>query len=115
MIFTAEESWQMSEPEKVLAIIKEMEIWRLGNWDGCCCCQFNIRNVSVDISCGKGRKQGVWINGGELDYGPGALPEKLLRPVADEVVRQLTEMTSRSGDWPVHFREWDRELDEGST
>lgn len=31
-MFSAPESWKMSETEKVVAIIKEVECWRLGNW-----------------------------------------------------------------------------------
>ncbi len=102
----------MSEQEQVVALIREVGINRLGNWDGCCCSRFSIRNVDVDIACGKGRHQGLWISSGSLDYGDtDAEQERSLRPIADEVVSQLREKSSRDDNWKVHFREWDRELD----
>lgn len=99
MLFTAEESWQMSEPEKVVAIIKECGLWMLGNWDGCCCSNFKIRNVEIDISCGKGRDQGIWVSSYSMDYDD----KSLLRQIADEVLRQLRESSNRVDRWAVHF------------
>lgn len=109
-MFTAKESWKMSEPEKVAALIKEVGCWRLGNWDGCCCSRFSVRNVDVDISCGKGRDQGVWISSASMDYGEieHGDPE-LLRPIMSEVVRQLAEQSGRGGKFAEHFHPWTRE------
>ena len=56
-----------SEPELVLDLIKEVGVCRLGNWDGCCCSGFSVRNVNVDISCGKGRNRGIWIHAYPVD------------------------------------------------
>ncbi len=64
-MFSASEFSKMSEPEKVVAIIKELECFRLGNWDGCCCSHFSIRNVEVKISCGKGAEQSVRVTIGQ--------------------------------------------------
>lgn len=103
-MYSAEESWRMSEPDKVLAIIKEVGLWRLGNWDGCCCSQFSLRNVEIDISCGKGREQAVWMSSRSMDYDED--PEGQLTPVMDEVVRQLSEGSGRGGNFARYFKPW---------
>lgn len=99
-IFTLEESWKMNEPEKVVNIIKELECWRLGNWDGCCCSSFNIRGVDIDISCGKGREQAVWVSSKSMDYED----KKSLRPIMIEVIRQVTEKSGRGGNFVQYFK-----------
>jgi hypothetical protein len=96
-MFTVEESWKMSEPEKVLALIRELGCWRLGNRDGCCCCNFSIRNVDVRISCGKGGEQGVWVGSGSTDYNAD-----LLKPIMEEVVRQCDEECARAAPFIGH-------------
>lgn len=100
--FTAEESWRMSEPEKVVALIRHLQCWRLGNWDGCCCSRFSLRNVDVDISCGKGREQAVWVSSHSSYYSG----EDDLRPIMDEVIRQVTEQSGRGGKFAQYFEEW---------
>lgn len=94
-IFTVEQSWKMTEPEKVVSLIRLLECWRLGNWDGCCCSRFSIRGVDVDISCGKGGQQAVWVSSPSLDY----MDKELLRPIMDEVIRQVTEQSGRGGSF----------------
>lgn len=91
-MFTAEESWKMSEPEKVVAILKEAGVWRLANWDGCICSRFSVRNVDVDISCGKGGDRGVWVSSPSLDYMPHDNwgDGNSLEPIADEIRKQMT-------------------------
>lgn len=96
----------MDECDTVLALVKSLGIWRLGNLDGCCCSRFSLRNVDVDIACGKGRKRGVYVSSASMDYDD---PE-LLRPIAEEVRQQLEECDHR-GPAPIHLREWSRELD----
>jgi hypothetical protein len=87
-MFTAEESWKMSEPEKVVAIIKEVGAWRLGNWDGCTCSHFSIRNVQIDVGCGKGSPRNVHVSSRSGDYdGENAA----LRMIGEEVARQVQE------------------------
>lgn len=93
MMFTAEQSWKMSETEKVVAIIRDVECWRLGNWDGCCCSDFTIRNVEVDISCGKGGEKAVKVSSRSGDYAE----KENLRPILAEVLRQVSEQSSRAG------------------
>lgn len=89
----------MTEPEKVVAMIKELGCWRLGNWDGCCCSNFSLRNVDVRISCGKGGEQGVWIGSGSMDYD-----EESLRPIMEEVVRQCDEQACRANPFVGHVQ-----------
>ena len=111
-MFDTPQSWKMSEPEKIVAIIKEVECWRLGNWGGCCCSHFSIRNVDIDISCGKGREQAVWIGSPSMDYWNGVSKngndENLLRPIMEEVVRQLTEQSGRGGTFAQYFHKWEK-------
>lgn len=91
----------MSETQKVVALIKELECWRLGNWDGCCCSRFSIRNVDVDISCGKGREQAVWVSSHSMDYDD----KSLLRPIMAEVIRQVTEQSGRARPFAQYIGE----------
>lgn len=92
-MFTAQESWRMSEPQKVLSIIKDVGAWRLGNWDGCTCSSFSIRNVNIDIGCGKGSPRRVHVSSRSGDYENGTVA---LRMIGDEVARQVQEGDSRS-------------------
>lgn len=94
----------MSEPEKVVAIISEVQCRKLGNWDGCCCSNFSIRNVNVDISCGKGREQAVWVSSASGDYED----QSLLKPIMAEVIRQVTEQSARRGTFAQYFEPWKR-------
>lgn len=106
-MFTVEESWKMTEPEMVLALVRDLGLWRLGNWDGCCCSSFSIRNVNIDISCGKGREQSVCMWSGSMDYGMSEQDgQKLLQPVMNEVVTQLAEFSGRGGEFKQYFHEW---------
>lgn len=98
-MFTVEQSWKMTETEMVVALIKELGCWRLGNWDGCCCSNFSVRNVDVNISCGKGSEQGVWIKSVSGDYDN----IELLRPIMEEVVRQCDEQAARAAPFVGHI------------
>lgn len=103
-MYTVEESWRMSEVEKVVAIIKEVGVWRLGNFDGCCCCKFGLRNVDISVSCGKGGSRGVTVSSDSLDYyetASGVGPD-VLRPIAEEAARQVENSDGR-GPCPVHI------------
>lgn len=95
----------MSETERVVAIIKDVECSSLGNWDGCCCSEFSIRNVLVEVSCGKGRKQGIWVSSRSMDYDDAGL----LQPVMDEVFAQVTEQSGRGGPFAQHLYKWTNE------
>lgn len=97
-----QEWWQLSETDRVVEIIKEVGCSVLGNWDGCCCCNFSIRNVEVDISCGKGGEQAVWVSSNSCDYDG----EPTLRPIMDEVIRQVTEQSGRGGSFAQFFEPW---------
>lgn len=111
-MFEPEQSWNMDEPQKVLALIKVVKVWRLANWDGCVCSRFSIRNVDVDISCGKGRARGVWVSSPSCDYWDGKSAdgnyEAMLRPIAEEIVSQIDD---GRGHMPIQFREWDKVKD----
>jgi hypothetical protein len=60
--------WKKTEPERVLDVIKEVGIHRLANLDGCICCSFEIRNVRVEVCCGKGGERGCRLSSRSLDY-----------------------------------------------
>lgn len=94
-LYSDRQSWKMSETDKVVSIIKDVQCWRLGKWDGCCCSHFSIREVEVDIACGKGKEQSVTVRSGSSDFPD----ENSLRPIMDEVIRQVTEQSGRSGEF----------------
>ncbi len=88
-----------TEPELVLELIKEIGVSRLGNWDGCECSSFSIRNVTVDISCGKGQKRGILISSNSMDYED----EGLLYPIGEDVKQQV-ESSSHRGPITVSYQ-----------
>lgn len=102
----------MSEPEEVLALVKEIGVGRLGGADGCMCLHFNIRRVDIDVSCGKGRDRGLWISSRSMDYWDSSTANdssiKMLRPIAEEVARQVEDSDGR-GPVPIHYHEWGKE------
>ena len=104
-----QEWWKTPENMRIVRIIREVGVWVLGNFDGCSCCDFKIRNVEIDISCGKGRDRGLWIYSPSLDYWDEVTPNgnnvDLLRPIAEEVIRQVEKSDGR-GPIPVHYHEW---------
>ncbi len=103
------------EHEVVVDLIREVGVGRLGNFDGCVCCHFEVRNVSVDVACGKGRNRGVWVSSGSLDYydqEQNCLDESLLRPIADEVKRQIEDADGHMrGTIAAHCRAWCKSTD----
>jgi hypothetical protein len=96
------------EHEIVVDLIREVGVARLGHFDGCVCCHFNVRNIEIAISCGKGDERGLWISSPSLDYYLEGTKDdsdpKLLRPIAEEVRRQVEAADTR-GPLPVHFHE----------
>jgi hypothetical protein len=102
-MFTREESWKMSEPEKVLALIKEIGIWRLGNFDGCICSSFKLRDVNVDISCGKGMDRAARVYSNSMDFMEDH--DEQMKDIAEEIKRQA-EQSDERGPIPVFFEEW---------
>lgn len=98
LIFTAPESWKMTETQKVVAIIRAIECWRLGNWDGCCCSRFSIRGVDVEISCGKA-DEAIRVSSRSYNY------DKLddLKPIMAEIVRQVSEQSGRGENFAQYL------------
>jgi hypothetical protein len=97
----------MSQTEDVVSLIKEVRCWRLGYWDGCCCSRFSVRNVDVEISCGKERERAIWVSSTSIDY----LDDALLHPIMAEIVKQLTECSYQGGTFAQYidgFRYEDR-------
>ena len=96
-----------SEPERVLDLIKEVKVYNLGNWDGCVCCHFSIRNVNVDVACGKGSDQAIRVWSNSMDYmeGYGDPHDEALKPIAEEVRRQVIDGSFRGGDFPIFYEE----------
>jgi hypothetical protein len=106
-MFDVQQSRKMQEHEMVLAIVKEVEVWRLGHFDGCCCCWFRVRDVQIDVSCGKGSERAVRVYSQSDDYwneNSKSPNEVFLRPIAEEVARQV-EMSDHRGPLPLHFHD----------
>jgi len=96
--------YQESELRRVTHLIKEVGIENLGYFDGCCCSHFAVRNVHVDISCGKGGEQAIRVWSNSMDYDD----KTLLAPIMDEVYSQVVEKSGRSGDFVRLFEEYKR-------
>ena len=98
-----EQLWDMAqtETEKVVCILRAVQCRRLGYWDGCCCSNFNVRYVNVDISCGKGREQAVWVSSTSRDFG-----KEELKPVMAEVIKQVSEQSGRAGKFTEYYCEY---------
>lgn len=101
MAFDYSKEWHKSEPEKVVDLIKEVGIHRLGRLDGCLCCFFSVRNVDIQIACGKGSERGVSVGSGSMDYEGDV---EMLRPIAEEVRRQCEELDDGRGDMPIRLQ-----------
>lgn len=99
----------IEENMRTAALIKDVGVESLGDFSECTCCDFKVRNVEVDISCGKGRERGLWISSPSLYYY-GEDPS-LLKPIAEEVARQVEHSDGR-GPLPIHFHAWEREDEE---
>lgn len=84
--------WIDREVLDIVDLIREVTVARLGGRDGCTCCEFSIRNVSVSVSCGKGMDRGVRVFSSSCDYH--GCEDRLL-PIAREVARQTEEEDGR--------------------
>lgn len=89
---------KLSESEKVISIIQACGLQALGNWDGCCCSHFNLRGVDVEIGCGKGGEQAVWVSSKSMDHS-----DETLTPIMAEVIRQVSEQSNRSAPFAQHI------------
>jgi hypothetical protein len=99
----------MSYEGDVIKLLQEVGVPRLSAWDGCTCGTFEVRRVKIDVSCGKGRERGVWVSSHSCDFTDSEYKpnEHQLRPIGDEVARQVSEGDQR-GPVPVHIGEWQR-------
>jgi hypothetical protein len=81
-------------PQAAIALLKRESIANLGGFDGCYCCNFMVQGFYVDIGCWKGSESmafygmTVRVYSHYLYVGPDDLC-----PVAQEVARQVHEMT----------------------
>lgn len=94
------------ENEVVVDLLRDVGVDRLGYFDGCVCCHFKVRNVEIGVSCGKGRDRGIWVSSASLDYYDRelkGLDEALLRPIAEEVQRQIEASEDGRGPIPIHL------------
>lgn len=97
MSFDYSKEWPKSEVQRVLDVLREVGVHRLGNLDGCLCSHFSIRNVNVSITCGKGGARGIKVGSGSMDYDN----EEELRPIAEEVRRQCDHLHDGRGEFPI--------------
>lgn len=98
-------------PERAVAIIRDVGVFGLGFTDGCICTSFSIQGIDVDISCRKGSNMdtifrefygiGIRVYSSSLDStGEG------LGLVAREVARQLAD---QGYDIKVRLCNYDRD------
>lgn len=89
--------WIDREVQDIVDLVREVGVYRLCSRDGCTCGGFTVRNVEVEVSCGKGFDRGVRVFSNHFDYHGR---EDSLLPVAREVARQVEEDDGR-GPVPV--------------
>lgn len=92
-MFDAPQSWKMQEPEKVLQILREVQCWRLGHWNGCCCSAFSLRNVDISITCATHGEQAVRVSSAAY------ADQSLLDPILAEVHRQMVDQAFQPNRW----------------
>lgn len=73
--------WIDREVGLVVDLIRQVGVSMLCSRDGCTCGGFAVRNIEVEISCGKGEDRGVRVFSKHFDYE--GLQDRLL-PVARE-------------------------------
>lgn len=92
----------MAEVDSVLALIRDTGLHQLGDLEGCVCCSFNVRNIAVEVSCGKGTPRGIRVWHDEVTrdgISKEDADEAFLRSVGEEVARQAE--TDRRGEMPI--------------
>lgn len=87
----------MNQTDRVVELIRTVGVRELGLLDGCICCRFSVRNVEVDISCGKGADREIIVGSRSLLYEDDAE----LRPVLEEVERQAIALNDRRGPFKL--------------
>lgn len=97
-----------------IALIKKIGIYGLGGNDGCPCTNFEVQNVHVDVSCHKSQRT-VRVYSHHADFCDENYrrDQRFLRPIADEVLRQVDGYYDAGGeyaaDFLVKFCSWDEE------
>jgi hypothetical protein len=102
---SAEPKLRPRETEVIIDLIREVGVCRLSLFDGCSCGGFTVRNVEVDICCGKGRDRGVWVSSPSLDW---EFSKAALAAIADEVASQVEDADFR-GPMPRYPFAWKRD------
>ncbi len=87
----------MKASDDLVNLLRDVGVCRLGYFDGCICCEFEVRGVRFDLSCGKGGKRGLRVSSHHGDY---RVPEEL-RPAADEIAKQA--ISDRRGELPIEI------------
>ena len=100
--------WKNPDIDHVLGLIKDQSIYQFSATDGCMCGGFELKEIHVDISCGKGlpRVVRVWSNSG--DYGYEEEQEVLFKDIEEEVRRQVMEADGR-GEMKLIYHKWSQE------
>lgn len=102
-----------------LALIREKGIYGLGWHEGCPCTDFVVHSVHVDVSCHKS-EQTIRVYSHHIDFCDEQYRRDptFLRPIADEVLRQVDAWYDAGGtyaaDFKVKFLSWDEEHDRDS-
>ena len=99
------DAFQVRLAQGVVDLIREVGIYRLGLPDGCPCTDFEVQNVGVSVSCHKSGNHGVRIWTKHMDYcrSDYSICTEALRPIADEVLRQVDAWYDADGDYAATF------------
>jgi hypothetical protein len=86
--------------ERAVQFIREIGVYRLSPPDGCPCAQFGVHGLVVQVSCHKSGKY-VTVEAESCDYMGDS--EERLRPIADEVLRQVDAYYDADGEYAATF------------
>ena len=83
------ENWlEKHRVRPVIDLLKNVGYQGLNFSDGCACGGFEVMGVCVEVGCGKGAGEGVWVHSPHGDFDG---QQEVLAPIADEVARQIKE------------------------
>lgn len=99
----------MRPEEEALKLMREVGIYGLGGNEGCPCTDFKVHGIAVSVSCHKSSKT-VSVYGTPIDFIKGNgddvpyyVDTERLRPIAEEVLRQVDAYYDAGGEYARTF------------
>jgi len=76
----------------IMKMLSEHEVCGLVRFDGCCCGEFVLRGVHVEISCWRTGPRDVVGSSVHVFDRSDETPKDVLQAIGDEVARQVSDM-----------------------